>query len=1309
MAVAHVFPMPMSARSHMLISTLAALACTLLSFAARSATPSFVENQGQWEQHVKFRADIPGGVLWGEEDALTFLLLGEGWSTLGHDFNGVKTPDESNAHAYRMQFIGSQTSLVSGDHPQAHQVNYYIGNEPSRWAQGVRSFEQMRHFDVWEGIDVLVYGKSSSVKYDFKVAAGADPDQIAVAYQGLDNLQLRGGQLIAETSVGRMTELVPYAYQLIEGKLVDVECAFILEDNTVRYALGEYDPKYPLTIDPEIIFSTFVGALASNFGFTATDDPDGNLIAGSCIFQAGYPTTIGAIQNDWDILVNGYCDVGVSKFSADGSQLLYSTYLGGDGLEMPHSVISDEEGNYTVMGTTGSTNFPVTAGAFQPSLAGGPAFPFSTFFVNATHQNGCDFFVTRFTGDDSGLLASTYIGGSNTDGMNMADKLFYNYGDSFRGEVINDEEGNVIVASTTLSSDFPMAAPSPQMGPAGAQDGIVFYLSDDLTELLWASYVGGLNDDAAYSVQLDSEGSLIVAGGTRSEGWFNAAEAADAEFNGDIDAFILRFSADFSSYETGTYFGTEAYDQAYFVQLDQEDRIYIFGQSEGSPEAVGDVFSIPNSGQFIAAYSPDLTTLEWMTTIGTGSGAIDISPTAFLVSDCDQIYISGWGGLTNTQNSQWATESTTEGLPLSPDAYQTTTDGSDFWLAVLSEDAQDLVYATYFGGGESREHVDGGTSKFDKNGSVYQAVCAGCGGNSDFPSTPDAWSATNPSVNCNLGVFKFDLEQLDAEIEIDGPLEVCEGQTAPFVNTSTGGDQYLWEFGDGNTSSEFEPEYVYETNGTFEVSLILSDADGCIEPDTAYLQIEVLPGVNPSVAPVEPICEGESVTLEGSGSVNAFWLDDPTLSATDIPNPEATPVEPTTYFLVDQNDCESDTVSVFVDWVPVNISVSDDAQICVGQSTILEASGGQEYEWFPTTGLSDAFASQTEASPVTSTTYQVTVTTAEGCIAEETVSVTVDDVLPGSEVYPPVQVCTGYSAELVAADGLAWSWSPAELCDDPNAQVTNVTVTENTTFTVVVTNACGSGEDQVDVEVIIPTASTGPDTEMCFGESAEVSASGGETFAWQPSIYVENPNSASTSVHPPDDQVFTVAVTDEFGCTAEAEVFVNVLPLPYVEAGPDRRLNWLEWDNLFGTADGDTLWWEPDLWLSCTDCETPVVTPEEDQWYTLWTIDANGCRNDDSTFVEVFNPIYVPNTFTPNNDGVNDLFRAEGVNVRGFKMEIRNRWGELIFATEDIEEGWDGSVNRGDYYVQIDTYIWTIWYDTKDQRVKQTGHVNVIR
>ena len=143
---------------------------------------------------------------------------------------------------------------------------------------------------------------------------------------------------------------------------------------------------------------------------------------------------------------------------------------------------------------------------------------------------------------------------------------------------------------------------------------------------------------------------------------------------------------------------------------------------------------------------------------------------------------------------------------------------------VLNEDANGLLYATYFGGGISTEHVDGGTSRFDKNGIVYQAVCAGCGGNSDFPTTSGVWSNTNNSTNCNLGVFKFGLGNINTSISIPQPY-VCIPNSFQFFNNSVGGNQYFWDFGDGDTSILFEPQHDYTDTGTFMVTLIVSDSN----------------------------------------------------------------------------------------------------------------------------------------------------------------------------------------------------------------------------------------------------------------------------------------------------------------------------------------------------------------------------------------------------------------------------------------------------------------------------------------------------
>ena len=174
--------------------------------------------------------------------------------------------------------------------------------------------------------------------------------------------------------------------------------------------------------------------------------------------------------------------------------------------------------------------------------------------------------------------------------------------------------------------------------------------------------------------------------------------------------------------------------------------------------------------------------------------------------------MSGWGGATNN-TSPFIFTSGTSGMPVTEEGYQLDTDNSDFWLGVMDPGGVDLNYATYFGGDESNEHVDGGTSRFDKDGTVYQAMCAGCGGNSDLPTTPGAWSSTNDSPNCNLGVFKFELGELNVGIDVATQGVLCDGLDVEFDNTSTVGYNYLWTFDDNQVSTEYEPTHTFPGRG----------------------------------------------------------------------------------------------------------------------------------------------------------------------------------------------------------------------------------------------------------------------------------------------------------------------------------------------------------------------------------------------------------------------------------------------------------------------------------------------------------------
>ncbi|MDX5443175.1 MAG: gliding motility-associated C-terminal domain-containing protein, partial [Hymenobacteraceae bacterium] len=330
------------------------------------------------------------------------------------------------------------------------------------------------------------------------------------------------------------------------------------------------------------------------------------------------------------------------------------------------------------------------------------------------------------------------------------------------------------IASSTFSNNFP-ALNAFQPNLRGGNDAIICKLNSDLSGLHWSSYLGGSNIDAAYSIQLDNS-HVYVCGGTNSSDLQHTSGSFKAFNSGSTDGFVAKLSKSGNIVRT-TYIGTPNYDQTYFVQLDVNSNVYLLGQTLGNYPVSAGVYFNANGRQFIQKLNSDLTQPVFSTIFGA-NGNINISPTAFLVDDCERILIAGWGG--NTSNSLiGGLISNTNNLPTTPGAFQRTTDGSDFYLIQLDANATNLAYATFLGGTSMRgEHVDGGTSRFDKRGIVYQAVCGGCGGSSAFPTTPGAWSRTNRSTNCNNAAFKFDFEIARANPGVDQT--VC-ANAAPFV------------------------------------------------------------------------------------------------------------------------------------------------------------------------------------------------------------------------------------------------------------------------------------------------------------------------------------------------------------------------------------------------------------------------------------------------------------------------------------------------------------------------------------------------
>ncbi|MBP7450067.1 MAG: gliding motility-associated C-terminal domain-containing protein, partial [Flavobacteriales bacterium] len=778
-------------------------------------------------------------------------------------------------------------------------------------------------------------------------------------------------------------------------------------------------------------------------------------------------------------------------------------------------------------------------------------------------------------------------------------------------------------------------------------------------------------------------------------------------FSGAADGYVMRYSAAGNALLSSTYLGTPAYDQSYFVQLNTADEVFLVGQTHGNYPMTPGKYGTVNSAQFIHKLDHALGASIWSTRIGNGNVTGDISPTAFLVSDCGQIYVSGWAGSTNANAGNL--NSTTVGLTVTPDAFQTTTNGSDVYLMVLEPEASALNYATYFGGGTSSEHVDGGTSRFDKNGTVYHAVCAGCGGSDDFPTTPGAWSNTNNSSNsnCNLGVFKFNLTQTQAIIGIDGPSAICPGDVAQFTNTSVGGTDHDWDFGDNSPhSTSAAPSHAFDTPGEYEVTMILTDSSGCVSADTASIFITVLPPPIASADPVTIMCPGDSVQLHASGGTAYLWSPSDGLTDPNIADPWAQPTQSTTYSVAVSDLCGSDTAEVIVDLFAPLAAAGPDTSVCINFSVGIEANGGTIYAWTPTTTLDDPASAQPIATPDTTTTYVVTMDTPEGCIVVDSVTVIVFNDPPQAVLNDTI-ICAGESVQLIADDAISYTWHVANGITTLDVQDPVVIPTTPTLYVVDLVNACGPLTDSAFVDLIFIVADAWPDTLICPGIPVQLGASGGTHYLWSPPAGLSTDTIADPLATPPNNTTYIVEVSDDNGCSATAQVVIELRPWPTVSAGPDVLIEYGSEVELVATGTG-ILSWSPTTWILDTVITAWVSHPEETITYTVTVTDPDGCTNTDALTIIVTGSLYLPNTFTPNGDGYNDLFGALGKDIKAIELLVFNRWGEMIWSTDKLDGRWDGTYHGVDS--PIDTYVWKVdATEISGRKRNAVGHVNLVR
>ena len=948
------------------------LAIFLLTYNGVAAQPSltFTENRGQW--HEDFTHSY-------RSDAIEFYMQSSGWHVYilppreiehaGERYTTYSLPEghetgipEGSIYGISFQFVGTKNKQSPRGLLSSRAItNYFLGSDSTKWASEVRSFSSLSYCDLYEGVDLYLHRVAGRLlKYDWIVRPGGDLAQIRMRIKGAQKLSLRDdGALEISTPYGPLVERLPLVYQLKGKDTLRVPCRYLLSGDEIGFKVDEYDLSLPLIVDPELVAASYTGSSVDQRGVTATFDRLGDVYTGGFIHGTStgiYKAHVGSIQPQ----NAGNSDMHISKFDARGSNLLYMTYIGGTGRETPSSTIVHPSGDLIVYGITASVDFPTTSAAFSRKFNDPSSNRFEIQGATPGTTTGTDICLVRLNSKATKLIASTYVGGSKLDGISTKGTKIISagYGDAVRGEVIIDTDGHILVASWTQSADFPKSSRT-SVGYHDRIDGVLFKMSEGLNSLIWSVFVGGVGDDLLNSLKATKKGYFVT--GNTSSKTMGFPEKHDRDRHpslqstlhgrrNQVDGFVAFIDRETLNISRGTYLGTDKFDVVLLLDIGHSGNVHVVGQTLGDYEVQApddnpddkEFYSNPGGKVFIHTLDSLLTKTLWATTIGASKRGRDghpmavpsrpnISPTSFRVNACGQIYLSGYGG-------DYSKTAYTFGLPLSfdlnsPDTkpMQSQTDGQDFYFMTLDSSAlgDNPIYATYFGDPTSRDHVDGGTSRFDPYGVVYHAVCTRCEGNGPggFPTTADAFSRqslANRGNGCNLAFFKFQFSGISARLETNneersqpGFSVGCSPLTVAFIDKSKGAERSEWDLGDGKGFREIEEQeflHTFEEAGTYEVVLRIFNSQICL-------------GIR------------ESRTL-------ITVLDEPR-------------------------------------------AFSSDQSICEGESLRLYASGGISYTWEPPTGLSDSRVSNPVASPTESTTYRVTLRTPGGCVASKSIQVTV--------------------------------------------------------------------------------------------------------------------------------------------------------------------------------------------------------------------------------------------------------------------------------------------------------------------------------
>jgi fibronectin type 3 domain-containing protein len=669
-----------------------------------SSAHTFLENDGQY--------DAEGCLFYARGDPLS-VAFGPGWVEylVGSEPDVPRTP-------VRIVFKDANPSIPVGSGPLKTRTNFIVGNDPGGWVTDVRSFSEVLYSDLWRGIDLRYTFHDGQLKYTFELEAGATSSNIALIYddEALLDIDTVTGDLLIQVMGETLVDGAPYTFQEGGSGPIAIESGFHISDrSTVTFEIGPYDVGVPLIIDPGLDFSTYFGGIGkeefSGDNQIAYDD-EGNIIFCGRTNSQDLPTSTGAYANrsfGWD-------DCFVAKLSSNASELIFSTYFGGNGNDDPAGLVVDPDGTLYLTGYTTSTNFPTTPDAFSDT------------------NDELDSFVVALNETGGQLLYGTYFGGNDADyPMTIA------YG----------PPGNITIAGLTRSNDYPTTGGAFCTTWGGAYDIVVSRFSVVDWGLEFSTYIGGLKDDYVQIITTDWEGNVYLAGSSASSKFPITDGALQDELKSRYDGILLRLSHDGSQLDFSTFFGGNEDDSLINITLDGSGRIWVSGSTRSTDlpttsNAIQSEYRGGNDEGIIVQFSADGSEVLYCTYIGGKDG-----------EKCDSMVLDGDGRIVVVGSTS------SEDFMMPSTAYDDTLGGGyDTYIYWLDIENRRILNGTFLGGDELHNYEYPGRGGLFIN-ALRQFVLVGTTISSDYPTTEDAYQPDHGWGDLFISGVSMDLAPWD--------------------------------------------------------------------------------------------------------------------------------------------------------------------------------------------------------------------------------------------------------------------------------------------------------------------------------------------------------------------------------------------------------------------------------------------------------------------------------------------------------------------------------------------------------------------